>query len=399
MDISRRSIVFGGLALAGGLYVVKRGVRYPTLSLESAPIPDHYSDSEWSFKFDDCFRTDTDSLAIRAFAPEPRIKIVAKESGTLKFEMLNLSPECELESSSVEVDEVINGTRRSLNLRLTAGEKIDLNWHLPAWQGYTFASIGDSGGADELAWCLRRAHELNAKFLLHLGDFNYQAGDYRNAVDLFNNSPIPCYISIGNHDFHEDGLIYNQFTSQLGPLNNTFQIGATKFINLDTAANTWPRSGAQRGQLIRQIEESKKTYQHSVAFTHRPLHDPTEESSHDIGSETERDWLISALKSLNTHTLLSGHIHIFDRSEFNGIDNIIVGQGLGHQDLITADTGYSKMALGQVSADGSVEFEFEGLNMPMEMHCHPRVQPVKDSLMETERADLMRQIASACELT
>lgn len=260
---------------------------------------------------------------------------------------------------------------------------------------YQFAAIGDTGGGQELAWCINRAKQLGARFLLHLGDFNYQAGDYDSAISLLNNAPLPCFVSVGNHDFHDNGLIYPQFLQEIGPLNHQFSIGKTRFINLDTAANTLPFSAGHRGRLLQTAVDEKNLFNDTVAFTHRPLHDPIDDGTDSVGSKGERDWLVTKLKEANISTLLSGHLHVFDRRMALGIDNIIVGQGLGHQDLIT-NSDHSRIAIGQVSEDGAVSYQFPNLAMPMGMHCHPRTERVKKELRGGPHADLIREVDNAC---
>jgi hypothetical protein len=155
-----------------------------------------------------------------------------------------------------------------------------------------------------------------------------------------------------------------------------------------------PYGAGQRGQLLERLA-SDNNYADTVAFTHRPLHDPSEGSHHDIGSTGERDWLIASLKKIDAKTLLSGHIHIYDRSNFDGIDNIIAGQGLGHQDLLINGDA-SKMVLGHVDSSGAVRYTAEPLAMPMEAHCHPRIDPVKDSLRNGEHEALLIMLEEAC---
>lgn len=294
------------------------------------------------------------------------------------------------------MSESIQGITRVLEISLASGTALELEWQLPVRNNYRFASIGDSGGQGELAWCIDRAKQLGAEFLLHLGDFNYAPGDYDNAIKLFNQAALPCYISIGNHDFHQDGGIYGQFLREIGPLNNHFSIGKVRFANIDTAANILPYAAGLRGKLFDQLIPETDNFNHTVAFTHRPLFDPDPEADHDIGSVGERDWLIESYRASGITTLLCGHIHIFHRGEFAGFDNIIVGQGLGHQDLLVADNNYSKMMLAEVSANESVEYDFAPLAMPWSMHCHSRTDVVKDSLRDSPRAELVEQVDAAC---
>lgn len=384
--------LFGGAALGavgvGVAYSLNRGIRFPTLGLEPRPLATEFSFSNGAISatssdFIHVKDTPNSSVSLRAFSAQPKLNLASVETTRLSLSIHNISPDAELISSSDThvISESTDGISRAVTVELKANQELNLQWHLPYQNNFTFASIGDSGGDQELAWCIKRAHALGAKFLLHLGDFNYQEGDYKRSIELFNNSPIPCFISIGNHDFHDSGIIYPQFLNQLGPLNHAFTIGKTRFVNIDTAANMFPYSAGKRGKLLSALEQHNDSVVDTVSFTHCPLHDPLQGSHHDIGSIGERDWLIGALNRIQSKTLLSGHIHIYHRSEFMGIDNIIAGQGLGHQDILT-NSDYSKMVLGDVAADGKVSFRTEPLSMPMRLHCHPRSQSARDLLMQ-----------------
>ncbi len=408
--LSRRSLlkITGLSALAAGTYSYFRGIRFPALSWESTSLETVAILDGAEYSFSDLIRTSRNSniANFRAFAPEPEIKISSSHGKSLKFIVNNIAIDATLiveNGEQAQILEDIQGITRKINISFNSAQNVRLKWRLPDdLKTYSFAAIGDTGGDKELGWCINRAHALGARFLLHLGDFNYQKGDYDNAIKQFNQAPLPCYISIGNHDFKESGLIYQQFLDEIGPLNNSFTIGKTRFINLDTAANFLPYSGGQRGKLIQQLSEDTTEYSENVVFTHRPIHDPQpihvkeDDGDHDIGSKGEIDWLIASLKRIKAKTLLSGHIHIFDRTTYRGIDTIIVGQGLGHQDLIVNHNDISKIAIGQVNQNGKVNYEFAALKMPMELHCHPRVQVVKDSLMNLSHADTIKKIDTAC---
>ncbi len=390
---------------AGSLYSLNRGIRYPTLSLESLALPTRFTDSNNKIQFHSPdlieLSKGEESIHFRTFSAEPSVKIVSTSQRDVWVSVNNIHPRANLITDRSEsiLHEKVTGITRAMLIRTNSSSELNLSWRLPFQADYKFASIGDSGGDKELEWCIQRAHALGAEFLLHLGDFNYQAGDYQRSITLFQNSPIPVFVSIGNHDFHERGNIYGQFLRSIGPLNHAFTIGKTRFVNIDTAANTLPYSAGLRGHLFKGLQQVDRPISDTVAFTHRPLYDPLENSSHDIGSIGERDWLIESLKSIDAHSLLSGHIHIYDREDFMGIDNIIAGQGLGHQDIIT-QSDYSKMVIGNVDSVGKVSYETQPLSMPMGLHCHPRTQPVKDSLSQGERSDeyakLLKEIQQAC---
>jgi hypothetical protein len=398
-------------AIGLGVYTYQRGIRLPTLHWDPLAHSKQFTIQGLGQSFGtDLIQTPLSGASdekgvtarFRAFAPEPSLILQPEGPSEIHISISNIASEAVLNysPSDLKISEVSNNSKRTLSIETESSREISLQWSLPQYADYTFASIGDTGGDKELNWCIERAHALGAKFLLHLGDFNYQEGDYQRSIDAFNNAPLPVYVSIGNHDHHNNGAIYQRFIDEIGPLNNAFSIGQTRFVNIDTSANILPYGAGQRGELLEQLAADNNyagnNYADTVAYTHRPLHDPSEDNHHDIGSTGERDWLVASLKKIDAKTLLSGHIHIYDRSNFDGIDNIIAGQGLGHQDLLINGDA-SKMVLGHVDESGAVRYTAEPLAMPMEAHCHPRIDPVKDSLRGGEHQALLNMLEKACK--
>ena len=400
--MSRRQFLIaagvGGLGLYG--YSYQRGVRFPTLSYEPRALANAFQFDGYSAHTKELIVSDSvggSELRTRAYAPEPELVIQAQRDIKLHVKVNNVALEAKLLGlENFNVEENIQGITRRLVVSLSAGERIHLKWKLATLKDYSFAVIGDTGGDKELKWCIQRAADLGARFLLHLGDFNYQEGDYPRAISLFNSGAIPCYVSICNHDFHDSGLLHNEFRQEIGPLNNAFSIGKTRFVNIDTAANTLPYGAGHRGELLQSLIPGTDQYAHTVAFTHRPIHDPSGNGDHDIGSLGERDWLVEALKKVGVSTLLSGHVHIYNRGTFHGLENIIAGQGLGHQDLIV-NADYSKMVIGSVNAAGKVSYDTAALAMPMALHCHPRSDVVKQSLTQAAHYPLIEEIDQWCK--
>ncbi|MGK0438517.1 MAG: hypothetical protein ACJATK_001467 [Paracoccaceae bacterium] len=405
------SAAFSLSGIALGVYTYQRGIRLPTLHWDPLAHSKQFTIQGFGQSFGtDLIQTplsgalDEKSVnaRFRAFAPEPSLVLHPEGPSEVHISISNIASEAVLNysPSDLKISEISSNSKRTLSIETEASREISLQWSLPQYADYTFASIGDTGGDKELNWCIERAHALGAKFLLHLGDFNYQEGDYQRSIDAFNNAPLPVYVSIGNHDHHNNGAIYQRFMDEIGPLNNAFSIGQTRFVNIDTSANILPYGAGQRGELLEQLAADNNyagnNYADTVAYTHRPLHDPSEDNHHDIGSTGERDWLVASLKKIDAKTLLSGHIHIYDRSNFDGIDNIIAGQGLGHQDLLINGDA-SKMVLGHVDESGAVRYTAEPLAMPMEAHCHPRIDPVKDSLRGGEHQALLNMLEKACK--
>ena len=398
MSISRRQFILGSGAtgaLGVAAYSYKRGIRIPPFHWE--PKTKQLSLGVLKSQQDQILllpNSNQSNSFWRATAPEPKLSLSTSTNLVCTLNIQNLAANARLVANEVEHEEVISGTQRTLTLSLLKDEVAKLSWTLPVTDnGITFASIGDSGGDLELAWCIQRAKQLGADFLLHLGDFNYQDSDYQSAINHFKHSDLPVYVSIGNHDFHDNGGRYGRFIDEIGPLNQAFEVAGHRFLNIDTAAGFLPLAGGQRGRLLQSLKQQKTI--NTIAFTHCPLQDPIPNSDHDIGSDKERDWLIDQLRSLGVSSMLSGHIHINHRSTIAGIDHLIVGQGLGHQDLLVGQD-HSKMALGRIDKNKRLEIELADLAMPMEIHCHPRTDAVKNSLQGSTHEALIKSIEQKC---
>ncbi len=379
--MKRRTLLkaFAGIGcLAGIPYSLWRGVRYPRLSLESQPLDYTLKTDDIALELIDCFASNShrffsayadasNIIFLRAFAPEPKI-IVARSDKTQTLVINNISTEAILHSK-IPIQEITVGITRVIEIPAQI-EALAIEWKFPEHESYEFATIGDTGGAEELGWCIHRAHELGAKFFIHLGDFNYQASDYDTSVEQFVKAPLPCYITIGNHDFHDNGLIVDKFLKDIGPLNHTFNLQAVRYINVDTAASFLPVSGGKRADMMNALSKDKQVYDDTVTFTHRPFYDPRPGEDHDFGNVFEKKWFVKSLKQSNIDTILAGHIHNFFDTESEGIRILIAGQGLGHEDLIHKRQ-VAKMLVGRVSRGQKVVYRTEDLSMPFEMHCHP----------------------------
>ncbi len=371
--LSRRQFLFGGTLIASGSwYAYQRGLRYPRMSFESQALPESHSTPDAEFELDQLIVTPSDEgIKLRAIAPEPALTLNAKR-GKISFSVNNLSPDAKLtiKGKGIKlVSEDVSGITHAIEIDNATDQTLILKWHLPDNDGLDFAVIGDTGGGNELAWALKRAQQLKAKFLLHLGDFNYTAGEYEQAIEHFNSAPIPCYITIGNHDFNESGLVYNKFLNKLGPLNNTFTIAGTRFVNFDTAADFFPAHAGLRGKLFEKLISTPLDGEH-VYFTHSPLKDPRPNDDHEVGGINEVNWLVNAIKAAGNGPLLTGHVHHSAELNFEGIHQFSIGEGLGHEDLVR-EKHVAKLMLAQIQKGKPMSYSWQDLNMPWSMHTSP----------------------------
>lgn len=364
---TRRKFIITSSVAALGLYSYNRGLRYPRLSFEPSPHPISTSHHFGEITLTDAIKIKRESLCFRAVAPEPRVNLYA-HPGEFSFSINNIAENAQLdiqEKGICDLEEDIQGIYRKIWIKTATSQTINIGWKLPNQEQTKFAVIGDTGGNTELDWCLSRAKELGAQFLLHLGDFNYGRDDYQQAINKFHSAPLPCYVSIGNHDFHDNGLIYQSFLEQLGPMNNAFNFNGVRFVNIDTAADFFPASAGNRGNMFDLLGRSPTSKQ--VFFTHRPFKDPRPGHDHVIGGVNEIPWLAKSIKQAGGGHLLAGHVHHSTELDFDGIRQYTVGEGLGHEDIVL-QRQVSKILIGTIEKQQPVNFEWVELNMPWSLH-------------------------------
>jgi len=372
--MKRRHFLIAGGIFGAGAYIHQRGLRYPRLGFEPANPVSRFNTDHSQLDLDDFVLTSQtgESLILRAIAPEPSLVFTPQKSSntTQTITANNIAPAAQLKveaAANVGVHESVNGIHRTIELTFKPGLPITLNWFLPESTPIKFAAIGDTGGGSELDWCLTRCTQLGVDFLLHLGDFNYGDGEYDRAVEQFSNAKMPVYISIGNHDFNDSGLIYQQFLDQLGPMNNSFIIAGTRFINLDTAVNFFPPYSGNRGHFLQQLVDQTQTVNDTVVFTHKPFIDSREGYTHDISGVGEKPWLYDMLMQLGARDVLCGHVHHNSETDYQGLRQWISGEGLGHEDLVHQKL-VSKILLGTINPTRNVDYQWYDLNMPWQMH-------------------------------
>ncbi len=368
--ISRRRLLLSGvLASTLGVYSHQRGLRYPPLSFEHKARDLGLLSDQLELDLHDCITVDHRTL--RAIAPEPSISVKRIERST-SVKILNIASNALLtvdERVSADIDEEAEGTARIVHIK-GADKSATLKWSLPVPGGFEFAVMGDTGGGSELAWTLKRAHELGAQFLLHLGDFNYTDGEYDMAIEQFNKAKLPCYVTIGNHDYHTDGLIYDKFISQIGPMNHAFELAGTRFINLDTAVDFWPADSGNRAGLFAALKNAKPFNGEQVVFTHRPLKDPKPHDDHQIHGIGEVDWLVRQSRELGVGTWLNGHVHHSAELEYRGLRQLTVGEGLGYENLVLQKP-VAKIMMASVEPHKKLVHRWVDLNMPWSEHQNP----------------------------
>jgi len=383
-----KSGVAGFAAFVG--YSVWRGFRYPPLMWTIKYDDGKYSRDHLDIQTNDAILLNKQysplvskalmseladqTILFRAYAPEPIIRLQAKQGSRLLIVVNNVHPEAvwtsKDERQSFEAVSV-GGTDHLIQVTVGKSEEVILQAEFPRKDGFRFAAIGDSGGDLELDWCIKRAHELQADFLLHLGDFVYSEGDYALAIQKFHQAALPCYVSIGNHDFHHKGKIFQPYIEELGVFSHSFNLQGTDFINLDSANDFFPPSAGQRGDLINSFGKPLASESRYV-FTHRPLKDMRPDDDHHINGRGEGEWLKERFADIGVSHYFCGHVHHKFETDLDGLLQLNAGQGLGYEDLLAEQPGsISEIVVVQKERGLTASHTWKSLNLPVEYYANP----------------------------
>jgi len=333
-----RILLLVGVAAVGflGLGLLLFGLRLPPIQWEPRARPTQMESPDGTYFVEgqdvSFVRFDDGSMVFRAATPTPTLIISSKITTLAKVILQNVHP-ATLPGAIGPVR--TDGLTRYYEFEIEPGVGFLIQPRFDVERSaFRFAAIGDTGGGAALDHALRRAEELGADFLLHLGDLEYQEGDMERAALALNAAKIPTFACIGNHDFHDGfDLVHKRFTGLIGPRNSVFDLGGVRFLNLDTAADTWPADGGDRGRLMDTMLASEfDSAQELMVYTHRPLHDPRpnddDDDDHAIGHHAEVKWLLESFKKIGADALMHGHIHETQFDQVDGIPAYIVGNGL-----------------------------------------------------------------------
>lgn len=393
----------GGLAAGGATYVYARGVRYPLLRFAGSGPPTGSSAGgvEVSARGAVVQDIEREVHRYRAFVPQPVFTVRGGSGEQARIVVENIHPGASLEvGESAAARRSVSEERSNLTrvIAMKTAEDTRITWRFPRTEQYRFAAIGDSGGGTELRWVLRRAADLGADFLIHVGDIYYEEGDFDRAAENLNAADIPTYAAIGNHDFNKGWrALYPTFHRVVGPSNSMFRLGGIEFVNVDTAADFIPTARGRRARIVESLRplDQDAGIRDRVAFTHAPLRDPDPERDHAVGRVAEARWLREHFLASGTRSLLAGHIHIKAEFDDQGLYTYITGQGLAHADLIGDQPyrQYAEILLGDVAPGEPVRYQWQPLQMPFEAHCNTRNLGVMDAM---QRPDVKARLMAQC---
>lgn len=376
------------IALATGftLYGHHAIYRFPALTIDPGiKALSHQHQNKWIVSASGAYFKTAQGEQLRAFEPQVTLRLQIQTAvDTLRLEVENIHPQARLKVEGIEtgqLQETSNGLNRTISISsLLTDTHVFLQWQFPQKNSYRFVAIGDTGGDRELSWGLKRAAELGADFVLHLGDAYYDVSEHAQVGMYLNRSSVPVYTANGNHDFQgPQGNVIEAFLQDVGPLNARFHLLGHCFINLDTGAFMYPSGKGERSALLAAeiVNHRRNPSQCSdyIVFTHKPMVLEFEakfpQQDHALHSWHARP-LISQLQQLEQVTILAGHIHSDFEFEQDGMKTYVTGSGLAHRDLLTGKKK-AKVLVGEITTGQPLTLEWAYNEMPLEYHCSKRL--------------------------
>lgn len=188
---------------------------------------------------------------------------------------------------------------------------------------FTFVVLGDSQSIDIVYLpILEQIKEESPAFILHTGDLTFSGleHEYEHYEDVLRSYPIPIVHVAGNHDIMQGK---ENYACYVGAFNWCFDYGGCRFVGLDNSSGAF--SAASIDYAACTLEADSPTF---LAFHHPPhykewdIHAMLPESNGGNG-----DQLLHMLQPDKVKAAFSGHLHLHDRQDIDGIPFIISGCG------------------------------------------------------------------------
>jgi len=197
---------------------------------------------------------------------------------------------------------------------------------------YVFGdSQGYQGGVEQI---VTTANLHRPDFLFHCGDLTPfgQENQYQAVKAVLDQSFVPVYATIGNHDLKDSGgELYEEY---FGSSTYSFDRGPAHFTVFNTSSgDTTAQEFAWLEQDLTQTEA-----EYRFVFTHIPPFDPRTGENHSLINSTASTQLMSLFEAHDVDVVFSGHIHMYNETVVNGVKYVITG-GAGASLYADEDSG------------------------------------------------------------
>lgn len=184
---------------------------------------------------------------------------------------------------------------------------------------YVFGdSQGYQGGVEQI---VTAANLHRPEFIFHCGDLTPfgQENQYQDIKAVLDQSIVPVYATIGNHDIKDGGGdLYEEY---FGSSTYSFNLGPAHFTVFNTS------SGDVSLQELIWLEQdiSQTEAEFKFVFTHIPPFDPRTGENHSLINSTTSTHLMSLFEEHEIDVVFTGHIHMYNETIINGVKYVITG--------------------------------------------------------------------------
>jgi predicted phosphodiesterase len=247
-------------------------------------------------------------LVIWCYAPEVELTLDGFEG---KILLRNCVRDCDV--TGAEAVTFDDNTTMSLTISADSS-RVDITPRQK--DSFTFAVMGDSQGRYEILSSILEKLQ-GCAFALLCGDLtpSGRASEFVFLQEALNDSSVPVYTTVGNHDVRTDGAA--EYISRLGPVEYSFTYGGITFAVADSSD-----LNITSGQVswMREVFASAAK---KVIVTHAPCYDPYEED-HTLSQES-CDRLLDFVATGGIDAVFTGHIHAFNHTVIGDADFVITG--------------------------------------------------------------------------
>jgi predicted phosphodiesterase len=204
------------------------------------------------------------------------------------------------------------GTTAIVLLLNPAGNNDTLNF-------YVFGdSQGYQGGVEQI---VATANLHRPEFIFHCGDLTSfgQRNQYQDIKTILDQSQVPVYTTIGNHDIKNDGGQY--YIQYFGSSTYSFNSGPAHISVFNTSSGDVTDS--EFSWLEQDLSQDNSEYK--FVFTHIPPYDPLSKLDHSLLNATTSARLMQLFEDQNVDVVFTGHIHLFNDSMHNCVRYIVTG--------------------------------------------------------------------------
>lgn len=230
------------------------------------------------------------------------------------------------------------GTRVSYRVTAAESDSAEGSFVAPAATSsapVTFAVVGDTRDGDAVWARIAGSIDPDASFVVHLGDYVPQGGSDAEWVRFFDaGAPILRRAAIvpvlGNHELIAPGgrELYLDRFAIAGPAGGAFQVlehEGVRILALDSNAPIGPGSEQFRfaeRELAR--AEAEGSLRGLVVAIH---HGPFSSGRHGEFEPLHTNGLLDAMRRAHVDLIVSGHDHMYERGEVDGLRYVVSGGG------------------------------------------------------------------------